>query len=922
MGGRMSGVAVIVFCAAVSLAATDGWENVNPARKPSPMPGEIAWTADLSRLSDFSLEKRAGAEGTFTVVGGQIKIVKTNGRGFLLLKAKPFAVDTNRTMRVFADVRAEGATPEFCHGMLRAYGKKELLAIQKEALAEEGGSAGGRQMMMGLVNMPEGMFYRKYVHYRSEDGVFTPVIVIVGEPSTSFWKNWTVEDHASAMTMWAGVVAESERRRRGAAAPISLADMKSRLEKDVEHTAKVIRDDGCTRFVVDGHEDLPVAYRGVEHQNDFTDMGAFEPIQGKGVRIVIPSLYVNKYKWNIAWDRERGFDAQKVVAEFAETMRAEPNALFMPGFFCNAYPEFVDDHPGEGWVNEDGKQIYGSFFASRYDGSRPEGSWAWPSYASMSWRRAVCDNIRAFVAELKRQGLQKRVIGIHICGYGDGQFTSNPTDCSTAAKEEYARYLAEGNCYSTNYTYFTRQLPQRAIDEFARAFKVAMGKDVVAIRWCSAPFVVSHDIEAFCRSRWTDIMVPQPNYSDRAPALGCTLYPPLDTIRRYGKMVWSELDHRTWWVVNGRYQMSVLQTCPAEDIRSWCTGYRKLAGQMVAARQGFWFYDMQRGSFASPDIADDIGRSLDTMRKLSARPTSPWRPTVALVIDNTGFIGWDGGERPYPGHTYFLSQNQMRLMSESGVPYEMLLAEDALEHPELLDGMKTIVFMLWRKFDEKRIALVRRLAGEGRSLVFLAESGMCGGVREATGFDVEFIRDKLQSFRVLPEPGVKELTLGAADVDEVRSQYRSFGRDPANPLRSPVGDRRGNVAEEPGIKVLGRFEDDKSAAIAMREDGNCRRYYFSAPGGLSPDMFNRIARESGAYVPVDKARLQVFMNGDFISVHALDNGRFAFKLPFDCKVVNEKTGREEPTTDGILPLDLTAGETCWFTLERKFYHEK
>ena len=176
------------------------------------------------------------------------------------------------------------------------------------------------------------------------------------------------------------------------------------------------------------------------------------------------------------------------------------------------------------------------------------------------------------------------------------------------------------------------------------------------------------------------------------------------------------------------------------------------------------------------------------------------------------------------------------------------------------------------------------------------------------------------NFRVLPEPGVKELTLGSADVDEVRSHYRSFGRDPSNPMRSPVGDRRGSIVEEPGVKVLGRFDDDRSAAIAVREDGGCRRYYFCAPGGLSHDMLNRIARDSGAYVPVDRARMQVFMNGDFISVHALDNGRFAFKLPFDCKVVNEKTGREEPTTGGILPLDLTAGETCWFTLsenERK-----
>ena len=898
------------------MAVTDGWENINPDRRPVPPASEILWTADLSRPGDFTFERRDGAEGKFEIADGAIKISKTNADGFLLLKAKPFASDTNRMIRVYADVHASGITGEYCHGFLRAHGRKESLAIQKEAAAAEGHSCGGRQLMPGLQNMPEGETRRKYVHYRSEDGVFTPVIVVAGLPSVSVWRNWSAEDHNAAKAEWIKVVEESLKHRRRAANVLTPEEYAKRTESDVEHTAKMIREGGRTRFVVDGREETPVAYRGVERYRDFTHIGGAEPMLANGVRIVIPTLTVNKFRNGSAWARKGGFDAKKVVDEFAETMRAAPDALFMPGFHCNAYPEFVDEHPGEGWLNEQGRQIYGDFIVSHYDGSRPAGTWPWPSYASKSWRTAVCENIRAFVAELKRQGLQKRVIGIHICGYGDGQFTSNPTDCSPAAKEEYARYLAEGNCYSTNYTYFTRQLPQRAIDEFARAFKEAMGKEVVAIRWCSAPFVVSHDLEAFCRSKWTDVMVPQPDYDDRAPSLGCTLYAPLDTVSRYGKMVWSEIDHRTWWVIDTRLLMPYLSLCPAEDIQAWRSSYRKLAGQMIAARQGFWFYDMQRGAFSSPEIAADIGHSLRTVRKLAARPVSPWRPTVALVADNTGFTGWDGGERPYPGYIYFISHYQMRLMAESAVPYEMLLAEDVLEHPEALDGMKTVVFMLWRKFDAKRIELVRRLFGGGRSLVFLAESGALGGAKEAIGFDVRYVLDRTQSFRVLPEPGVKEITLGAADIDEVRCFHRSFGRNPAKPMLPPTFGRRCSVVEGPGVKVLGRFEDDRSAAIAMLDDGKCRRYCFCAPGGLSPDMFNRIAHESGAYVPVDSARLQVNMNGDFISVHALDNGRFSFRLPFGCKVTNEKTGAEEPVVDGILPLDLTAGETCWFTLEK------
>jgi hypothetical protein len=58
------------------------------------------------------------------------------------------------------------------------------------------------------------------------------------------------------------------------------------------------------------------------------------------------------------------------------------------------------------------------------------------------------------------------------------------------------------------------------------------------------------------------------------------------------------------------------------------------------------------------------------------------------------------------------------------------------------------------------------------------------------------------------------------------------------------------------------------------------------------------------------------MNGDFVSLHALYNGHFDFRLPFPCKVVNLKTGKPVTTLDGILPLDLMAGETRWYSLKR------
>jgi hypothetical protein len=85
---------------------------------------------------------------------------------------------------------------------------------------------------------------------------------------------------------------------------------------------------------------------------------------------------------------------------------------------------------------------------------------------------------------------------------------------------------------------------------------------------------------------------------------------------------------------------------------------------------------------------------------------------------------------------------------------------------------------------------------------------------------------------------------------------------------------------------------------------------------ITPIEFNARARAAGAYVPVEPNVMQVNMNGDFVSIHALRNGTFDFKLPFPCKVRNLKSKLEEKVDSGKITLNVEAGETCWFGLER------
>ena len=90
--------------------------------------------------------------------------------------------------------------------------------------------------------------------------------------------------------------------------------------------------------------------------------------------------------------------------------------------------------------------------------------------------------------------------------------------------------------------------------------------------------------------------------------------------------------------------------------------------------------------------------------------------------------------------------------------------------------------------------------------------------------------------------------------------------------------------------------------------------FLSAAEPVSPMDFLRIVREAGGYVPA-RYGLEVDMNGSFVSVHALRGGRFDFILPRRCTVTNLKSGKVEVRDAEMLPLDLIAGETCWFRLD-------
>lgn len=901
------------------LAVTAGWENVSPTHAEF-APAKVLWRADFACPAAFELEKVGGAEGEAAFTNGTLILKKTNASGMLVLRSSPYACGAGARLRLAADVQVVAGDVERVHLCIRARDKDGAWKPCHELYPARGAAelySGGPELMLGAVNSAPGRFYRKYGHFLADVSSTAFAIIATGTPSTSVWRDWTAEDVDAAQEKWKQTFADRTPKDR-AAERIPTETFDRQVAADTDHVAAIRSQDDVTRLFVDGQAVPPAAFRAKGSFGadalDETFSGA--SVAKAGVRILAKPINMGTgARGRRYWSRE-GFDAKGAVADLKRSMRIAPDALYMVALDCNPYPEFTaEEYPAEAFVTQDGRKLMGNGGTTaavcddmglKDDGKR----WPWVSFASRKWRDAVKANIRALVAELKRTGLSKRVVGIHLCGFGDGQFYVGPPDYSPVAKAGYAKWCDEPDHVSTNYAFYAKCLAMSAQEKFAETFKTAMGKDTVAVIWLMAQFITTHYLGEFQRGKWVDVAVIQQSYSQRHPGVSVEPRMPYTSFERHGKMYWCELDLRTYgaldtWAVSAPATKGLGQ---ADDFAAWQTTYRKHLGPVIAQRQGFWFYDMAAGWFDPPEIRADIAETLRVQERLLARKPSPWRPSVAVVFDEAGLIGWDGGTVPLNNYTHYLFPVQMERLAMSGVPFEFFLAEDVMRDPSLLAGSKTVVLADFRKFDSRRIDFVRRLADCRRTLVFVGEPGVLGGGESAMGLTVGYSRSDDEPHAVLPGPGVAADLSSRVMLDAERNLA-----DGIWPVKVPCGPRAW-IEGGQGMKVLSRFGDGRVAA-AERAEGAARFVCVAEPAGLSPSFFNQLCHESGAYVPVSDGGLQVNMNGDFLSVHALRNGRFAFRLPFACRVRNLKSGREETVTGDVLPLVMTAGETCWFELD-------
>lgn len=962
-GGLFFSVAAAVLSMS-TLGADEGWRNVCETRVlPPPVKG--LWAAPLDKgAAAFSVEWRDGATGTVSFAetdrGRCIRIDKTTSAGYVLVSSKDtFAVPAGTKLRAYAGCESANADCEYSYGFLRLYGKDENLAYFS-GLSSFG--IGGPKINC-IANTPPGMPDRKLCHFiaKEETGTdITAAIVVAGAPSTSVWTHWGVEDFTAANKAWnAAVRARRPPAGAKAAAVVTDAEFDASLANEPDHTAKVVRRDGYSRLLLDGKQVVPIffkssngtAVKGFYGGAKMSDVGM--DLQSTGVR-----LGVTKKQEPGFWSKD-GFDVKGAVASIRKSMMRAPKAKYLLGINLSAYPEFAEEHPDEVWVNDKGQKVFGHNCHSQFwlpKKMDPRRHWYWISNHSLVWRDAVNEQLTRLIDELKRTGLSRLIVGVHLSGYHDGQFSTVHPDYSKPAIEGFRRWLKtkyptvaalrkawgdQSVTYATatppkmaarfgtrnylkpvvdqpiiDYSAYLQKGPFFIQEDFARHVKKCFGKDIFVVRYCMSAYGGSwngaYDITPFVKSDAIDILCAQPSYGRRVPGLPFSVRLPVSSFHRNGKIFFNEFDLRTYGALTAwESELATMSFSRALDDPMWCSINRKLAGQMYALRMGWWYLDMAGGWFEPDGIAADIGDTVSVCRRLDASRPTRWSPDVALVVDEDGAMLRNIITHYYNSDEGALLGEQMQSLAAGGVPSDRWLMQDWLEDPSLALRYRTIVFFGMYDIDDRRAALLDRLRSKGRTLVFMAGTGAARGV-ERIGFSLGEKTFPAQH-ETIAEPDVgcnMNSLLHACKITELLGVRKGWPWQYKSPTRL-------YIKPSPDLRSMARFTEDGTIAVAERSDASAKLVYVASYGGLTPEYYHRLAIESGAYVPADGYGLEIDMNGDFMSLHCLRSGRYDIRLPFAADVQNLKTGGRVASAAKSIKMDLEAGETRWYRLKAK-----
>ncbi|MFA7230874.1 MAG: hypothetical protein WC071_06360, partial [Victivallaceae bacterium] len=902
------------------VSKVSGWDNdfVRGADLLTPKQNNLMFNGSFEnskngKLDGWSYKLCDGAEGTVELDSSfaksgkhSLKIAKTNGKGYIVVfceKAIPVKAGEKLAFQGFYHTR--NADYHTTLGMVRLSEKPDDLNYDRSLDRWEGFNTQQR-----LVNCIDGQWQKRIVSRKISEktGALTVQMVIFGDPVTVWWDDLGVEPFENADKRWNSRYPLSTDFSKPPA--ISDSELQKKLEKDTVHTAEMRRIKNIAAICLDGNPVTPIIFKeggvspfniaggfvtpyGVKMQEFAVYMGD-KRIEDNPVRPGSRNLSILKGAY-----RGKGeYDFSDAIRIIKENMKSCPDSYFIIDFNLSFYKNYIIDNPGEAWLNSQGQKGWGNDYIVQGFGDslpNPAKSW-WPSYYSAKFQADMETGIRQLVTLMKKENLDKRVIGFQVSGGHDNQFAQAYGDFSSHALKAFREFLRKKyktdanlqkvwhdskvtlnnasypeqtesksqerfldprtQTQSVDYSYFRQTAPFELQEKYARIIKNSFGKKMLGMKYLMGNHGGSYNggnwtMDQLLTSDIFDITTPQPAYTERDPGKSYRFSMEWKSYALNNKMVVGEFDIRTYL----RNRSSELYNCKLgrmESLKMWESGARKLIGVMIAENEGLYFFDIHWGFFQK-DVATDIGAIVKTYNNQMSsylNRKNNFHNDVLVVLDE-GSLYWTAlNQRKYM-FELVVNYGQISRLANSGVTFDYIIFEDLIRHPELIDQYKVFVFTTSFKTDKSRMAVYDHLKKDKRTLIWLYAAGYVSesdksvhNMKKLTGFDIRKAAP-MADLSVEPVSGSLPLLKNLNPRQDLWSIERA-----SMLLSGTYGyyDQPYFYIDDHKAEILGVYHKTGQGAIGVKKFSDWTSVYIASAGGLSAGLLNNICRQAGAYV--------------------------------------------------------------------------
>jgi hypothetical protein len=612
------------------------------------------------------------------------------------------------------------------------------------------------------------------------------------------------------------------------------------------------------------------------------------------------------------------------------TLANDPEALLLPRFGMNPPGWWLDAHPDDRMLFDDGQTRS-------------------MSMASEAWREEMQERLRALVRHCEEK-YGEHMLGYHPCGQHTGEWfyerswEPRLSDFSVAMNRGFARWVeakyrtvealreawndeavsfepvavpSKEEQLHTELGLFRDPAAERKVIDYFEYKQLAMeepletmarvikeetqGKKLVCLFYGyifdmhgipMGPQTSGHLAMAkLVKCPEVDILCSPISYLDRQlGGAGCFMCA-VDTVRDAGKLWLNEDDTRTYLTPED----AGFGRVGAPQGTFWV--HQRNFAQLWPRRLACWYMDLGGiGWLNGKDIWDNIA-PLQSYYQEHIEEPARWAPEVALIVDEVSPLYTKCTRDLHSPLVYQMRSQYFRM----GTPFRINLLSDLVEGR--LAPAEVYFFANCFRLDKAQREAVKE-AIRGKTAVFCYGNGFLGAeaadenMREITGMRLEQREPpadaSVRPGMVTPEAGGGPLTEG---LDE------DFGT-------KTVLDPRWVVSEE-GVEIVGRYEDG-SVAVAARQTPEGLRVYVGALH-CPARLLRNIVKRSGVHLYVDTDDV-LLTDSRFLCLSASSKGHKTIRLPDKRDVISVPGGQRVALGVDRLDLDMELGETRMFAL--------